>query len=105
MKVEGLVFSVIAIFLGSARSSTGSLSEDPTGTTALAISVGLGLLIGGYCLLTARRMPARALRPAGRRSRGGGRGHGPFQPAAATSRSSSPAAAPWSASVSYTVGG
>ena len=59
MKVEGYLFCLIAIFLGVCAIVYWFLSEDPTGTTALGISVGLGAMIGGYCLLTARRMPPR----------------------------------------------
>jgi hypothetical protein len=34
-------------------------SKDPTGTTALALAVGLALLIGFYVLFTGRRLPMR----------------------------------------------
>ena len=34
-------------------------SKDPTGTTALALAVGLAFLIGFYILFTGRRLPLR----------------------------------------------
>ena len=35
------------------------LSKDPTGTTALALAVGLAVLTGFYVLFTGRRLPKR----------------------------------------------
>jgi len=59
MKVEGLVFSVFTTFLGITAIVYWYTSKDPTGTAALAISAGLGLLIGGYLLVTAKRLGPR----------------------------------------------
>jgi Cytochrome c oxidase subunit IV len=59
MKVEGLVFSVFTSFLGVTAIVYWYTSKDPTGTAALAISAGLGLLIGGYLLMTAKRLGPR----------------------------------------------
>ena len=59
MKVEGLVFSVFTSFLGVTAVVYWYTSKDPTGTAALAISAGLGLLIGGYLLVTAKRLGPR----------------------------------------------
>jgi Cytochrome c oxidase subunit IV len=59
MKVEGLVFSVFTTFLGITAIVYWYTSKDPTGTAALAISAGLGLLVGGYLLVTAKRMGPR----------------------------------------------
>jgi hypothetical protein len=59
MKVEGLVFSVFTTFLGVTAIVYWYTSKDPTGTAALAISAGLGLLIGGYLLVTAKRLGPR----------------------------------------------
>ncbi len=59
VKVEGFVFSFFAVFLTMASVVYWFTSKDPTGTTALAISAGLGVLIGGYLLFVARRMEPR----------------------------------------------
>jgi hypothetical protein len=62
MKVEGYVFAVYAAFLGIAGVVLGLRSNEKTelaGTVALLFSMGLGLLIGGYLLITARRMEPR----------------------------------------------
>jgi hypothetical protein len=62
MKVEGVVFSIYAAFLGIAGAVYWALIDEPTeyaGVVALLISMGLGLLIGGYLLFTARRMEPR----------------------------------------------
>ena len=59
MKVEGFVFSVFTAFLSVTAVVYWFTSKDPTGTAALAIASGLGLLIGGYLLVTAKRMGPR----------------------------------------------
>src|SRR3954470_17479891 len=62
MKVEGIIFSIYAVFLGVVGVVYWSLVDEKTETTgvvALLISMGLGLLIGGYLLFTARRMEPR----------------------------------------------
>ncbi len=59
MKVEGLVFGVFTTFLGGAAIVYWYTSKDPTGTAALAISALLGVLIGGYLLVTAKRLGPR----------------------------------------------
>jgi CDP-diglyceride synthetase len=59
MKVEGFVFSFFMTFLTITAIVYWFTSKDPTGTAALAISAGLGALIGGYCLVTAKRMGPR----------------------------------------------
>lgn len=59
MKVEGLVFSVFTVFLSITAVVYWFTSYDPTGTAALAICSGLGLLVGGYLLVTARRFGPR----------------------------------------------
>ncbi len=59
MKVEGLVFAVFTFFLSITAVVYWFTSKDPTGTAALAISSGLGVLVGGYLLVTARRMGPR----------------------------------------------
>ena|ERR1700712_5225099 len=62
MKVEGLIFAIYAVFLGTVGTIYWVLADDKTetaGIVALLISMGLGLLIGGYLLFTARRMEPR----------------------------------------------
>src|ERR1700712_3874890 len=59
MKTEGYVFSVFTVFLSVTAVVYWFTSKDPTGTAALAISSGLGVLVGGYLLVTARRMEPR----------------------------------------------
>lgn len=62
MKVEGLIFAVYAVFLGIAGTVYWILVDEKTetaGIVALLISMGLGVLIGGYLLFTARRMEPR----------------------------------------------
>ena len=59
MKVEGFVFSVFTAFLTVAAVVYWFTSKDPTGTAALSISAGLGVLVGGYLLVTAKRMGPR----------------------------------------------
>ncbi len=59
MKVEGYVFLVIGVFLGGTALVYWFLSEDPTGTAALTISFGLGMLVGGYLLFTSQRIGPR----------------------------------------------
>jgi hypothetical protein len=59
MKVEGWLFMGCGIFLAGADIVYWYVSKEPTGTTALALSVGLSLLIGFYVLFTGRRLPQR----------------------------------------------
>ena len=59
MKVESLVFNVFTFFQGITAVVYWFTSKDPTGTAALAISAGLGALIGGYLMVTARRIEPR----------------------------------------------
>ena len=59
MKVESFVFNVFTSFLGVTAVVYWFTSKDPTGTAALAISAGLGALIGGYLLVTSRRIEPR----------------------------------------------
>src|SRR5579875_1549551 len=59
MKVEGYLFLFIAVFLAGSDVVYWFTSHDPTGTTALALGVGLGLLVGSYLSVTARRMEPR----------------------------------------------
>src|SRR5271155_6040561 len=59
MKVEGWLFLGCGMFFGGADIVYWYLSKDPTGTTALALAVGLALLTGFYMLFTGRRLPKR----------------------------------------------
>jgi cytochrome c oxidase subunit IV len=59
MKFEGSLFIGCAIFFGAADIVYWYFSKDPTGTVALALSVGLAFLTGFYLLFTGRRLPER----------------------------------------------
>jgi protein-S-isoprenylcysteine O-methyltransferase Ste14 len=59
MKFEGSLFVGCAIFFGVVDIIYWYFSKDPTGTTALALAVGLAFLTGFYLLFTGRRLPER----------------------------------------------
>ena len=59
MKFEGSLFIGCAIFFGVVDIIYWYFSKDPTGTAALALSVGLAFLTGFYLLFTGRRLPER----------------------------------------------
>jgi Cytochrome c oxidase subunit IV len=59
VKVEGYLFAFIALFLAPIDVVYWFTSHDPTGTTAMALAVALGALVGSYLLVTAHRMDAR----------------------------------------------
>jgi hypothetical protein len=59
MKVEGWLFLGCGVFLAGGDVVYWYVSYEPTGTTALALSVALCLLIGFYLLFTGRRLPMR----------------------------------------------
>jgi hypothetical protein len=59
MKVEGWLFLGCGVFFGGSDIAYWYLSKDPTGTTALALAVGLAILTGFYVLFTGRRLPLR----------------------------------------------
>ena len=64
MKFEGFLFvGLRGVLRRGWTSSTGTSRKDPTGTTALALAVGLAFLTGFYLLFTGRRLPPR---PGGR---------------------------------------
>ena len=52
MKVEGYLFIGCAVFFAGADIVYWYFSHDPTGTTALALAVGLAFLTGFYILFT-----------------------------------------------------
>jgi cytochrome c oxidase subunit IV len=57
MRVEGFLFLLCAAFFAVVDAIYWFTSYDPTGTTALGISVGLAFLTGFYVLFTGRRLP------------------------------------------------
>ena len=54
-----MLFALYAIFLVVVSAAYWLLSEDPTGTTCIALSGALAFIVGYYLLFTARRMEAR----------------------------------------------
>src|SRR5664279_303046 len=59
MKTEGLLFAGCAFFFAAVDAVYWTLSHDPTGTTALALAVGLAFLVGFYLFVTGRRTGMR----------------------------------------------
>ena len=59
MKVEALIFNLVAVFCIAAAVVYGFWSNEPIGTTALALSAGLTSLIGGFFWFVSRRIDAR----------------------------------------------
>jgi hypothetical protein len=59
MKVEGLLFASGVAFFGAVSVIYWVFSEEPAGTTALAFTGGLALLVGYYVLFTGRRVGVR----------------------------------------------
>ena len=59
MKVESLIFNIIAVFCVIAAVVYGFWSHEPIGTTALILSGGLTGLIGGFFWFVSRRIDAR----------------------------------------------
>ncbi len=59
MKVEALIFNLIGLFCVIAAVVYGLWSREPIGTTALVLSAGLTVLIGGFFWFISRRIDAR----------------------------------------------
>jgi hypothetical protein len=59
VKVEALIFNIIAAFCVVAAIVYGFWSHEPIGTTALVLSGGLTGLIGGFFWFVSRRIDAR----------------------------------------------
>ncbi len=59
MKVEAAIFNSIALFLFVSAVVYGIWAEEPIGTTALALSGGLCVIIGGYLWFVSRRIDLR----------------------------------------------
>lgn len=55
MKFTGALMTLVALFILPVTIIYWVLSEDPTGTTALALAFGLSIMIGYYLWFTARR--------------------------------------------------
>ncbi len=59
MKVEALIFNIIAAFCFIAAIVYGFWAQEPIGTTALALSGGLTVLVGGFFWFISRRIDPR----------------------------------------------
>jgi hypothetical protein len=59
VKVESVIFGIIAVFCVAAAVVYGFWAQEPVGTTALALSAGLTALIGGFFWFVSRRIDAR----------------------------------------------
>jgi len=59
VKVEALIFNIIAVFCLIAAVVYGVWSREPIGATALGLSAGLTGLIGGFFWFVSRRIDAR----------------------------------------------
>jgi hypothetical protein len=59
VRVEGLIFSLLAVFLGTVAVVYWLVARDPTGFTCILLAGGLGLIVGYYLLFTARRIDER----------------------------------------------
>ena len=59
MRVEGLIFSLLAVFLFAMAAVYWLVSRDPTGFTCILLAGGLELIVGYYLLFTARRLEPR----------------------------------------------
>ena len=59
MKVEAAIFNIIGVLCVIAAAVYGVWSHEPIGTTALVLSAGLTLLIGGFFWFVSRRIDAR----------------------------------------------
>jgi hypothetical protein len=59
VKIESIVFNIIAIFCVAAAVVYGVWSKEPIGTTALVLSAGLTGMIGAFFWFVSRRIDAR----------------------------------------------
>ena len=59
MKVEAAIFNIIGVLCVVAAVVYGVWAQEPIGTTALVLSAGLTLLIGGFFWFVSRRIDAR----------------------------------------------
>ena len=59
MKVEAALFNIVSALLVAFALVYGFWAKEPIGTTALALSAGLTILIGGFFWFISRRIDAR----------------------------------------------
>ncbi|RBY88464.1 cytochrome c oxidase subunit 4 [Blastococcus sp. TF02A-26] len=59
MKVEAAIFNIVSALLVVFAIVYGVWAKEPIGTTALALSAGLTILIGGFFWFISRRIDAR----------------------------------------------
>ena len=59
MKVEAAIFNIVSVVLVVFAVVYGVWSKEPIGTTALALSAGLTILVGGFFWFVSRRIDAR----------------------------------------------
>ncbi|RIQ34131.1 cytochrome c oxidase subunit 4 [Jiangella rhizosphaerae] len=59
MKIEGMIFAIVTVFFAVVTPVYWFMSEDPTGTTALVLTFGLGAMVAFYFLLLSRRIAPR----------------------------------------------
>ncbi|RBY85512.1 cytochrome c oxidase subunit 4 [Blastococcus sp. TF02A-30] len=59
MKVESIIFNIIAVFCVAAAVVYGVWAKEPIGTTALVLSAGLTGMIGAFFWFVSRRIDAR----------------------------------------------
>ncbi len=59
MKVEAAIFNIVSVALVLFAVVYGFWAREPIGTTALALSAGLTILVGGFFWFISRRIDAR----------------------------------------------
>ncbi|WP_298322812.1 cytochrome c oxidase subunit 4 [Haloactinopolyspora sp.] len=59
MRIEAAIFVLVTIFFAIVTPVYWFMSEDPTGTTALTLTFGLGAMIAFYFTLVSRRIQPR----------------------------------------------
>ena len=59
MKVEAAIFNIVSVLLVAFALIYGLWAKEPIGTTALALSAGLTILVGGFFWFISRRIDAR----------------------------------------------
>jgi hypothetical protein len=59
VKVEAAIFNIVSVVLVIFAVVYGVWSKEPIGTTALALSAGLTILVGGFFWFISRRIDAR----------------------------------------------